>query len=171
MIESKAYDEMIEEFVRLNLNELKKCNRKEFTSLYVSEVNYQQRKNMLNTNETGVRIKVGDICYIDFGKAYQHEVGFQHFGLVLQICRDKILVVPMTSNLKNIDEARSEDNPYGKEHLFKFPKVGVMNKDSVLFLNDIKFINPARVIDVKGHISIHSNLFQAIKFAVINIII
>lgn len=75
------------------------------------------------------------------------------------------------SNAKVISKAKSEENPNGKSHLFSFPKAGAMNKDSVLFLNDIKFINPARVIDVKGHISVHSNLFSAIKLAVINIIL
>lgn len=171
MMESKAYDEMIEEFMTLNLDELKKCNQKEFNNLYVSEINYHQRKHMISNDETGVRINIGDICYIDFGKAYQHEIGYQHFGLVISICRGKILVVPMTSNAKAISKARSEENPNGKSHLFSFPKAGKMNKDSVLFLNDIKFINPARVIDVKGHISVHSNLFSAIKLAVINIIL
>ena len=45
-----------------------------------------------------------------------------------------------------------------------------MKNDTVLFLNDVKFINPARVIDVKGHISKNSHLFAYIKMAVMNII-
>ena len=58
----------------------------------------------------------------------------------------------------------------GKSHLLRFKKVGNMKNDTVLFLNDVKFINPARVIDVKGHISKNSHLFAYIKMAVMNII-
>ncbi len=166
----KQYDEMFKEFVKLNLQGINLENERELKNLYISEKNYQERKNMMSNASTGVIIRVGDICYIDYGKAYQREIGYQHFGLVLSICNDKIFVVPMTSNKKNYEEAMGEDNPKGKPHLLRFKKVGHMINDTVLFLNDVKFINSARVIDVKGHISKDGHLFAYIKMAVLNII-
>ena len=35
---------------------------------------------MPSNASTGVIVRVGDICYIDYGKAYQREIGYQHFG-------------------------------------------------------------------------------------------
>ena len=166
----KQFDEMLHEFINLNIQGVDLENEKELTSLYISEKNYQERRNMPGNASTGVIVRVGDICYIDYGKAYQREIGYQHFGLVLSMCNDKIFVVPMTSNKKSYMQAMSEDNPNGKSHLLRFKKVGNMKNDTVLFLNDVKFINPARVIDVKGHISKNSHLFAYIKMAVMNII-
>ena len=37
-----------------------------------------------------------------------------------------------------------------------------LNRHSVLFLNDVKYINTARIIDIKAHISTDSILFQKI---------
>ena len=66
-------------------------------------------------------------------KSLSAEIGYQHFGLVLLMCNDKIFVVPMTGNKKNYMQAMSEDNPNGKSHLLRFKKVGNMKNDTVLF--------------------------------------
>ena len=42
-------------------------------------------------------------------------------------------------------------------------KIEGMNKESVLFLNDAKWINTARIIDVKAHIERNEELFINIK--------
>lgn len=45
-----------------------------------------------------------------------------------------------------------------------------MAKPSVLFLNDMKFINTARVIDVKAHMDENSVLFLRVKTRLLRII-
>ena len=42
-------------------------------------------------------------------------------------------------------------------------KIRGMNKYSVLFINDAKWINTARIIDVKSHLDKNTNLFREIK--------
>lgn len=157
----RDFDDMLAEYLQLNLGEINKSSKKQALSMYVSEKNYQTRKDFIGNKQTGVWLKKGDICFIDYGKAYQHEIGFQHFGLILAICREKILVVPMTSIKK-----KTRDSPY----LIKFKKIDGMKSDTILFLTDVKYINSARVIDVKAHINENSEIFKNIKNAVIDII-
>ncbi|MBQ6356992.1 MAG: hypothetical protein IJI52_07835, partial [Solobacterium sp.] len=47
--------------------------------------------------------------------------------------------------------------------LMRLGKIEPMNRPSVLFLNDMKFINTARVIDVKAHLDVRSVLFRRIQ--------
>lgn len=112
-------------------------------------------------------ITVGDICYIDYGLAYINEAGYQHFGLVLAIFHHKFLVVPMTSNATTIQNARNVDFE-GKKHLYFLGKIRGLNKPSVLFLNDFKFINSSRIISVNGKISPKSEMFKEILDVVKN---
>ena len=136
----------------------------------VSRVNYLERIDLKSNLETGVDICVGDICYIDFGETRLHEVGYQHMGLVLSIMNRKIFVVPFTGNQLKFVEAQSIDNPIGKRHLIQIPKLKGLTKKSVAIINDAKWINSARVIDVKSHLHPESDLFQFIKQKVKDII-
>lgn len=137
----------------------------------VSEANWIVRSQLRSGEEIGIRVKPGDICYLDFGQAYQCEMGFQHFGLILSVCEKKALVIPMTSNRKTYASAYDpKKNPNGKKNLFELGEVGKMNKPSVLFLNDLKFINTARVIEVMGHIDVKSEQFRKIQIAVMRVI-
>ncbi len=122
----------------------------------ISEQNYTQRSQHTGCKSLGVRIRVGDICFIDFGKAYLNEAGFQHFGFILTIKNHKALVIPMTSH-------RNKKSELEKNHLFYIGKIEGMAKDSTLFLNDARFINTARIIDVKAHIPKNSGLFKDIS--------
>lgn len=130
----------------------------------LSELNWMLRSQMPSGESLGIRVRSGDICYFDFGQAFLYETGYQHFGIIMSICHYKALVVPMTSNRGQYQSAYDPfENPNGKIHLMRFGKVGSMNKDSVLFLNDMKYLNTARVIDIKGHLDIHSPLFHKIQ--------
>lgn len=130
----------------------------------ISEANWHLRSQLFSAEEVGVQIAIGDICYIDFGQAYINEMGYQHFGLIMSMCRHKALVIPMTSNEAQYESAYdATKNPMGKIHLMRLGLVAGLVKPSVLFLNDMKYINTARVIDVKGHIDIHSSLFHQIQ--------
>ena len=129
----------------------------------LSEHNYLTRRSMKSCRGLGYTITVGDICYIDYGRAYIHEIGYQHFGLVVNMCYAKALVIPMTSN-KTVKSCayQKDDNPDGMLNLMSIGRIEGLTSESVLFLNDAKFINTARIIDVKGHIDKDSLLFKEI---------
>lgn len=130
----------------------------------VSEANWIVRGRCMCGDELGIRVSPGDICYMDFGQAYLNEMGFQHFGLIISIWQKKALVIPMTSNEKTYERAWDrKDNPHGKQNLMRIGLVPGLTKPSVLFLNDMRFVNTARVIDVKAHLNTDSELFQAVE--------
>lgn len=127
----------------------------------ISKLNFCRRK-QLYSNDT-VWVSVGDICFIDFGMAYLQEAGYQHLGVVLATKNNKAFVVPMTSNGRTVRTAKSKKNPDGRDHVLSIGKVRGLNKPSALFLNDAKWINTSRIIDVKGHISTESGIFRHIR--------
>ena len=130
----------------------------------LSEYNYQMRSHLKSSRSFGLNIEAGDICYIDYGRAYISEIGYQHFGLVLKVFCGKAFVLPMTSNENNYSLAYDPvSNPDGLRHLMRLGKVEGLYRYSVLFLNDGKFINTARIIDIKGHIDPQGELFERIR--------
>ncbi|NBK98042.1 MAG: hypothetical protein EOM50_08490 [Erysipelotrichia bacterium] len=158
--DSLQMNEMLNQYVHETYGFYKVLSQKDAIAHMISEENYRERYLAKGCEELGVWIRPGDICYIDFGNAYLNEAGFQHFGLIMKIVNNKACVVPMTSNQKTYQEAIKCN---GKQHLMAIGKVKGMNKNSVLFLNDFKSINTARIIDVKAHIPIDSKLFMQIK--------
>lgn len=137
----------------------------------ISEANWIVRGRCKSGEDLGIRLKPGDICYLDYGQAYLNEAGYQHFGLVITVYSHKALVVPMTSNKAQYASAYDEkENPRGKRHLMRIGALPGMAKPSVLFLNDMKFINTARVIDVKAHMDENSVLFLRVKTRLLRII-
>lgn len=138
----------------------------------MSETNYRERRFDPGCDEKTLWIKPGDICYIDYGKCYVNETGFLHFGVILKIKNDKALVIPMTSNEKTYKEAlKQEAREYDRSHIMPIGKIDGMAKPSVLFLNDSKWINTARIIDVKAHIPTDSSLFLRIQMRFIKTVI
>lgn len=130
----------------------------------ISEANWLLRKDGLSCEKFGINVEAGNICFIDFGQAYLNEIGYQHFGLIMSFCQKKALVIPMTSNAIQYEHAYDPlDNPQGKKNLFRLGTINGMNKPSVLFLNDAKYINTARIIDVKANIDPRSILFKKIR--------
>lgn len=144
-----------EEFVEETLNRFKafvtKLSPKEVIKMMLSTQNYMTRSTWRVDERHDV--KVGDVCFIDYGQAYLNEAGYQHFGLIISRINGKVLAIPMTSNSATYAQAyHPETNPKGKRHLMPFGQRCGLNRPSVLFLNDAKFINPNRVIDVIGHL-------------------
>lgn len=130
----------------------------------VSEANWVLRNECTSCESMGMEVKLGDICFMDFGQAYINEMGYQHFGLIMSICQKKALVIPMTSNPVQYESAYDPTgNPDGKIHLMRIGKVDGLNRPSVLFLNDMKFVNTARVIGVRARIEPDSALFRRIQ--------
>ena len=168
MSEHKTWDEYIE------------CRKEVYRTVMpanlknslISEANWFIRCKCESADDLGVTVKEGDICYMDFGQAYLNEMGFQHFGLVMSLCRRKALVVPMTSNPVQYKHAYDPvENPRGRKHLMRIGQIEGLNKPSVLFLNDMKFVTTARVIDVKAHISTESALFAQIQERLLHILL
>ncbi|MGL5979095.1 MAG: hypothetical protein ACRCZJ_08880 [Erysipelotrichaceae bacterium] len=150
--ECKEYQQLLAWLSRLDQKHLESQTCKDGFALLLSRANFEQRKQMESCDETGVWVKEGDICFIDFGEAYINEVGFLHFGLVMKIRHRKALVLPLTSK-----------GGKRKPHLMSIGTLPNLYKESFVLLNDAKFINSARIIDVKSNISPNSTLFQAIQ--------
>lgn len=137
----------------------------------ISERNHLQRCQLSSSENLGIQVKQGDICYTDFGQGYLYECAFQHFGLVLSIYGSKALLVPMTSNTLQYRNAYDpNDNPSGRKHLMRIGLIPGMRKHSVLFLNDLKYVNTARVIDIMGRIDPGSDLFIEIQTRILRLI-
>lgn len=126
----------------------------EVVDYMISKLNFCERKQAYSYKDiaSGMRLSKGDICFIDYGQAYLMETGYLHFGLILAFKHQKAFVVPMTG--KPIRQYKS--------HLFGLGAIEGLYKQSCLFLNDAKWINTARIIDVKGHIDPKGKQFQCI---------
>ena len=156
-------DDQIERFLSLKKAYLESLGSFELLRELISELNYRKRSSYKSSELIGFKARIGDICYIDFGKAYINEAGFQHFGLIIGQSNSKALVLPMSSNLSMYNQSYCQDDfPVGKKHLFRLPMVPGLKRKSVLFLNDLKYINTARIISIKGNIHPKSPLFKAV---------
>lgn len=155
------FSEIIDYYLLKEKEMLEKMNKRQLSRLLISGFNYKLRNEFKSSELLGFKVKVGDICYIDFGSAYISEAGFQHFGLIIGYNNSKALIVPMSSNVSMYNQSYCPKNfSNGKKHLYRLPEIKGLHKKSVLFLNDIKSINTARVIDIKGYINPNSQLFK-----------
>lgn len=142
-------------------SQIQNLSVKEAAVRMISEQNWQDRSQMKSCEQMGINVEIGDICFIEFGRAFVYEAGYQHFGLVVSKCNGKALVIPMTSNNSTYEQAYDiEVNPNGKKHLMKIGQIIGLHRPSVLFLNDAKYINTARIISIKAHIPQESELFK-----------
>ena len=157
----KVINEAAKQYLSDSIKSYKSMPFKQYKDLIISELNYMERSSLKSCRSYGLTISPGDVCFIDFRKAYLSESGFQHFGLVINVFYAKAFVIPMTSNETIFNQAYDEkENPNGLRHIMRLGKVEGLYKYSVLFLNDGKYINTARVIDIKGHIDTDSKLYK-----------
>ncbi|MBK2402120.1 MULTISPECIES: hypothetical protein [unclassified Erysipelothrix] len=132
----------------------------------ISGLNRMCRQKNWSCESLNLSVSIGDICYMEFGQAFINEAGYQHFGLVMGIFNYKLFVVPMTSNYEIIQQARNI-NQLGKRHLYYIGQIPGLNKSSVLFLNDCKYVNSARVISINGRIDPNGPMFKEIRDLII----
>lgn len=151
--------ELIKKHLNLVYNHLSNSDLKQIKDIHISYFNYLNRSHLVKSQIIKY-IKNGSIVYCDFGDAYLHESAFLHMGLVLTLYREKAFIIPMTSKTNLVDKYRKIGY---KDHLYYIGKVAGLAKESVLFLNDAKFINSARIIDIKGYLDINSSDYQKIK--------
>ena len=135
---------------------------KRLTMECLSALNRIEKETTNNCVISQTQLKVGDVCFIDFGHAYMYEAGYQHFGIIIKISHYKIFVVPMTSNQQTQRQLK-EGHDKEQSHVFDLGWIAGLTKQSVCFLNDAKFINAARVIDVKGFLPPESYIFRKLK--------
>ena len=125
---------IMESFLKQRSRSFSELNHKEQAERLISEANLEERQHLYSCTALGVDVRVG-----------------------------KAFVIPMSGNPSAAAQAYDEqDNPRGKRHLMRMPHIEGLNKQSTLFLNDCKFINTARIIDVKAHVDRGSPLFQKI---------
>jgi len=161
---SKELEALILKWLNYEYRKLKKLPRHRVSQILLSRFNYNYRREFKSSELVKIKVEVGDICYIDFGETYITEAGFQHFGLVLNLYNSKAFVLPMTSNNSMYLQSYSPTSyPCGKKHLFRLGSVAGLSKPSVLFLNDGKYLNTARIINVIGHLDTRSEVFKQIK--------
>ncbi|MBR6958383.1 MAG: hypothetical protein IKH73_08060, partial [Erysipelotrichaceae bacterium] len=128
-----ALQEAIENYIVNIREEYGNMNAKQARDTLLSEYNYQMRSHLKSSRSFGLNIEAGDICYIDYGRAYISEIGYQHFGLVLKVFCGKAFVLPMTSNENNYSLAYDPvSNPDGLRHLMRLGKVEGLYRYSVL---------------------------------------
>lgn len=130
----------------------------------LSETNWLIRGRADSGKALGIYVKAGDIAYLDYGQSYLNEMGYQHFGLVMTVCHCKALVIPLSSNAKHYRDAYDpKDNPHGQRNLMRLGRVPGLRKASMLYLNDARYINTARIIKVMAHIPPEGELFRSIQ--------
>lgn len=165
----QEWNGIMEDYLRKRRQRFVRMNQKEQAEHLISEVNRDQRQKLYSCASLGVAVRAGDICFIDFGAdAYQCEIGFQHFGIVMKLFHGKAFVIPMSGNPSAYKQAYDPSaNPKGKRHLMRIPSIEGLNKRSTLFLNDCKFINTARIIDIKAHIdpacALYGQIYQRMQ--------
>lgn len=124
----------------------------------ISGVNRIKRSHFWSCENIGLKIKVGDVCFVDFGHGYINECAYQHFALVVKLYRGKAFVVPMTSNPRTVALAKSKK----RSHLFYMGHLQGLDKETCVFINDARFINTARVISVNAQLDKNDEKFKII---------
>lgn len=164
-----ALKEAIQEYSCTIRGEYERLPAKQARDILLSEYNFRTRGGLKSCRPLGMTIYPGDVCYIDYGRAYISEIAYQHFGLVMNVFYGKAFVIPMTSNSHQFDTAYDPvENPGGHRHLMRLGRIEGLTRHSVLFLNDAKFINSARIIDVKGHIDPNGELYRTVWLRLMN---
>ena len=125
-----------------------------------SEAMWVLRGRYASGEDIGIRVSPGDICWLDYGQTFNNEMGYQHFGLIVSIVHRKALVIPLTSNEEMYRKAGEENSRY--DHLMRIGMPQGLRRNSTLFLNDMRYINTARILETRAHIDVDSELFQEI---------
>ena len=130
----------------------------------ISKMNHFNRANFWSCDDLKMDVRVGDICYTDFGIGYINECSYQHFCLVTNIINQKAYVIPMTSNKRTVEQSKKGS----KDHLYYIGQPTGLNRETCAFINDGRYINTARIISVNARIDSSSELFKDIIDVVIS---
>ena len=103
IVEKAYWEELWQHYIEEKSQDYRSLEVKDAIPKLISDMNLRERRNITNCNELGVDIRVGDICYIDFGEAYIYEIGFQHFGIIMTLFHNKSFVVPMGKTIQKVN--------------------------------------------------------------------
>ncbi len=119
-------------------------------SLIKSEHNWLKRKDYKKYTpaKNGTKkLSYGQVCFIEFGKAYHSEMAYCHCGLYVGKYNGKCFVVPITSVLKNYSDCYHPiDNKTGDKAFRRAKEDEGFLKKCILQMNDAKFISVGRII-------------------------
>ena len=120
-------------------------------SIIISEANWMQKntfKEFHDSNKNNVKIRIGMVYYLDYGKGFSGELAYFHYGLCIGKRDEKVLIVPMTSGADYFSFCyHPTNNPSGnKKHRQALVSEG-FTKDCILKINDTKFISAGRIIN------------------------
>ena len=133
-----------------------------------SEANWMLRSRYSSGLEIGIHVSPGDICWMDFGQMFNREMGYQHFGLIIGMMDEKAVVVPVTSS--ETAHAKAENRNVRVQNVIFIGQPVGLTKPSSVYINDIRTINTARIMKIRAHIDVNSEVFVRIKDSVIDIL-
>ncbi len=139
----------------------------ECSSLLISENNWFFRKaNVKCKGKDNVALPLfaGQLIQVDLGKDYEVESGLIHYGLILKVVKDKVLIIPMTTTPKQISVAfHPKKNPTGKFHLRRGLLSEGFTKSVALYINDIRCVSIGRLLPYKSVDKINVNTYNEIR--------
>lgn len=74
--DSNCLKEAFKDYMAGLPDEFNRMTRKEARDSLLSEYNYKVRSKLKSCRSFGLNIEPGDVCYIDFGRAYVTEAGY-----------------------------------------------------------------------------------------------
>jgi hypothetical protein len=136
-------------------------------SILISENNWFHKRRRSNCNTIIGKSsppQAKQIILVDFGKMYESEWGLIHYGLVIKVLNQKLLIVPMTTAKKHFVRAyHKQNNPTGNFELRQALKTEGFTTDATLIINDIKCISMGRVLPTNDLVIIEDRIFANIR--------
>jgi hypothetical protein len=170
--ETKAFDSDVckcntDLFVDNIKNYLLSTSVFECSSLLISENNWFNRKGNTeykDKNGNDLTLLPCQIIQIDLGKNYDVECGLIHYGLIIKVLKDKVLIVPMTTTDNEYFNAfHPVENPNGKFHLRRGLLSEGFTKNVTLYINDIRSISIGRLLPYKSVDIINIDAYNSIR--------
>lgn len=150
---------------------IKHMNAYDAASTIISDANWIQKStidNFYDNTNKRITIELGNIYYIDYGKTFCGELSYFHYGLCIGKRDGKILIVPMRSGHDVFDKAyHPTNNPMGNRKYRQALTQEGFAKNSVLLINDTKYISAGR-IDKKSNM-INNETLESIQLQVFQV--
>lgn len=128
---------------------IKHMNAYDASSTILSDANWIQKstfKSFKDDNGFDILIEPGKVYYIDYGKTFNGELAYFHYGLCIGKRDGKILVVPITSGKDYFSSAYHPiNNPNANKKNRQALQSEGFGKDCVLKINDTKYISAGRI--------------------------
>lgn len=131
---------------------MRQLNAYDSSSILIAESNWMKRNHFkkYTPNENAPKkVLFGQVCTIDYGKTYKGEIGYIHPGLCVGKKDEKYLIIPMTTGKTWRDTCYHPiHNPNMTKENRQCCITEGFDKDSVLLMNDAKFISGGRILEL-----------------------